>query len=91
MINLVCRNIARFALCAILVVPALPGRAIAASRHDGVTAASRQECLVYITRTGERYHVADCRYLKRSRIPIEKREAIKSGYTPCRVCGGSDC
>lgn len=44
------------------------------------------EQTVYITRTGERYHRGGCRYLRQSRIPIKKSEAIANGYTPCKVC-----
>jgi hypothetical protein len=40
---------------------------------------------VYITRTGQRYHLLSCRHLQ-SCIPIEKQEARNSGYTPCKVC-----
>ncbi len=50
-----------------------------------------RECVVYVTRTGERYHVDGCRYLRHSRIPVSKRRAEEAGYTPCRVCGGSNC
>lgn len=42
--------------------------------------------IVYITRTGIRYHEGNCRYLRKSRIPIIIVEAEKSGYTPCKVC-----
>lgn len=42
--------------------------------------------IVYITRTGEKYHRAGCQYLSKSQIPIERAEAIKKGYTPCSVC-----
>ncbi len=42
--------------------------------------------IVYITRTGERYHRGSCHYLSRSKIPIERSEAIRRGYTPCKVC-----
>lgn len=42
--------------------------------------------IVYITRTGIRYHVESCRYLRKSKIPIIIEEAEESGYTPCKVC-----
>jgi len=42
--------------------------------------------IVYITRTGEKYHRESCRYLNQSKISIELNEAIKRGYTPCSVC-----
>ena len=41
---------------------------------------------VYITRTGTKYHRPGCSYLKRSAIPISKKEAIKRGYSPCSRC-----
>jgi len=42
--------------------------------------------IVFITRTGIRYHKGDCRYLRKSRIPIDLEEAKGKGYTPCKVC-----
>jgi len=42
--------------------------------------------IVFITRTGIRYHKGDCRYLRKSRIPISIEEAREKGYTPCKVC-----
>lgn len=40
---------------------------------------------VYVTRTGSKYHRAGCRYLARSKIPIDLSEAVRS-YGPCSVC-----
>ena len=40
---------------------------------------------VHITRTGSKYHSAGCSYL-RSDIPIDLKEAINRGYTPCSRC-----
>ncbi len=42
--------------------------------------------IVYITKTGSKYHSAGCRYLKSSCIPIKLSEAKARGYTPCSVC-----
>jgi len=42
--------------------------------------------IVYITRTGKKYHAGDCRYLSKSKIPITLKDAIQKGYTPCSVC-----
>ena len=42
--------------------------------------------IVYITETGTKYHRDGCQFLKKSKIPIKKSEAIKQGYTPCSVC-----
>ncbi len=52
---------------------------------------SRKECVVYVTRTGKRYHREGCSSLSRSKIPLSREAAIKRGYTPCRRCGGSKC
>jgi hypothetical protein len=44
--------------------------------------------IVYITPTGKRYHpTKTCRGLRKAKkiIAIEKSEAIKRGYTPCKV------
>lgn len=43
------------------------------------------EFLVYITKSGERYHTADCRYAVSS-SPLPISEAKERGYTPCKVC-----
>ena len=44
------------------------------------------EIIVYITKTGKKYHRFDCRYLRRSSTPISLTEAKRRGYTPCKVC-----
>ncbi len=40
---------------------------------------------VYITKTGDKYHMDGCSYLK-SRIPISLADAKANGYTPCSRC-----
>lgn len=45
--------------------------------------------LVYIYPAyGETYHLPGCSVLERNYIEVEKRIAIKRGYTPCSKCGG---
>lgn len=44
-----------------------------------------KEIIVYITKTGEKYHSAGCRYLSKSQIPINLQSA-KNLYSPCSVC-----
>ena len=58
----------------------------ARSSNDKVTS---QQYVVYITRTGKKYHRAGCRYLRYSAIPISLSEARRL-YEPCKVCIGSD-
>lgn len=45
-----------------------------------------EKIIVYITRTGSKYHRAGCRYLRKSSIPITLKKAKSGGYTPCSVC-----
>lgn len=41
---------------------------------------------VYITRTGAKYHITTCHYLRSSKISIKLSEAKRQGYTACSVC-----
>ncbi len=43
------------------------------------------EEIVYITKTGAKYHRAGCKYLRKSSIPIKLRDAVLK-YSPCSVC-----
>lgn len=48
------------------------------------------EIVFYNTQTGK-YHQPWCRWAKKCTvncIKIEKKEAIKRGGVPCKVCGG---
>jgi hypothetical protein len=61
----------------------------AVAQRDSV--AQSKNCVVYVTRTGRRYHRAGCSALRYSSIAVPRTKAIERGYTPCRRCGGSDC
>lgn len=41
---------------------------------------------VYTTKTGEKYHTANCHYLKYSKKEIALEQAINLGYQACSVC-----
>jgi competence protein ComEC len=41
---------------------------------------------VYITTTGTKYHIDNCRSLKKSKVSITLAEAIAKGYDPCKIC-----
>lgn len=41
--------------------------------------------LVYVTRSGSKYHAEGCQYLRSSCIPMELDEA-KERYEPCSKC-----
>lgn len=63
---------------------------ILASSHSPAFAktkiSDKKEYVVYITRTGKKYHRAGCRYLRQSSYEISKSDAIQQGYSPCKVC-----
>lgn len=40
------------------------------------------QAIVHITRTGEKYHRAGCRYLRQSDMPVTLVEAKERGYDP---------
>ena len=64
------------------------GNGVYTSKEEGLKLEDLSKTLpiVYITRTGEKYHKEGCRYLRLSKIPVELTDDIKSRYTPCKVC-----
>ena len=48
--------------------------------------AASGDTTVYITRTGEKYHLGSCSYLRQSKIPIALADAVNMGYTACSRC-----
>lgn len=44
------------------------------------------DTIVYVTRTGSKYHRDGCGSLSKSKIPITLKEAVESGYGPCKRC-----
>jgi micrococcal nuclease len=47
---------------------------------------SEDETTVYVTNSGDRYHLDGCSSLSRSKIAVTLNEAVHSGYTACGVC-----
>lgn len=45
-----------------------------------------QNYIVYITRTGKKYHRNGCQYLRQSKIEIDINDAKRRGYTACSRC-----
>ena len=41
---------------------------------------------VYVTKTGKKYHSANCSYLSLSSFSMTLDDAIAAGYTPCSRC-----
>ncbi|HOH29323.1 MAG TPA: thermonuclease family protein [Candidatus Hydrogenedentes bacterium] len=57
------------------------------ARKSGQGADTRNSAgIVYVTRTGNRYHRKQCSMLSRSGIPVPLEEARKRGLTPCGHC-----
>lgn len=46
---------------------------------------TKADYIVYVTKTGECYHIEGCSYLKSS-IPISLEDAIAKGYRACSRC-----
>ena len=44
------------------------------------------EKIVYIAKTGKKYHLENCRTLRGEKEAIDLNEAIKNGYEVCKVC-----
>ena len=65
------------------VLPALPSVAQAPAPQQQPQS---KEQVVYITKTGKKYHRANCRYLSRSKIGTTLKDAKGNGYTACSVC-----
>ncbi|MDR2942619.1 MAG: hypothetical protein LBV17_08525 [Treponema sp.] len=42
--------------------------------------------VVYITKTGAKYHRGSCSYLRQSKIETTLGDAINRGYNPCSRC-----
>jgi hypothetical protein len=70
--------------------------ALTLATHTGAAVAARQQPdtsnhpttkteTVYITKSGKKYHRADCRFLSKSKIALPLAEA-KKYYRPCKIC-----
>lgn len=48
--------------------------------------ASGEDTIVFITKTGKKYHLSSCSTLRSSSIAITLEEAVARGYEPCTIC-----
>ena len=48
--------------------------------------AANKDTVVYITKSGSKYHAGSCSYLSKSKIAIALGEAVSKGYDPCSRC-----
>jgi micrococcal nuclease len=75
-----CRSPGRlvvFAFLGLLFFACAPGHAEGTDPSPAV---------VYVTNSGNKYHVEDCSSLRRSRIAVTLADAVRSGYEPCSIC-----
>lgn len=45
-----------------------------------------KEQVVYVTKTGKKYHKGSCHHLRKSKIKMKIAKAKELGYTACAVC-----
>ena len=82
------RRVALAVIAALLTLALAPVvEAVSLAQHEeSLFAAADPKTVVYITKTGEKYHRGSCRYLSRSKIKTTLGEAKRQGYGPCKVC-----
>ena len=72
---------------ALVMWAAATGPVVAQPASTSAAATSDQEQAVYITKTGKKYHRANCRYLSRSKIPTTLKDAkANRAIAACSVC-----
>lgn len=55
--------------------------------HNEIASASTvTTSVVFVSETGTKYHMSDCRYLKYGSKRVYLDVAIKRGYTACSLC-----
>ena len=54
--------------------------------QTSTTTQNTNSTIVYVTKTGEKYHKPSCSYLRKSKIQMNLSDAKAQGYTPCSRC-----
>ena len=54
--------------------------------QTSTTTQNTNSSIVYVTKTGEKYHKSSCSYLRQSKIQMNLSDAKAQGYTPCSRC-----
>jgi hypothetical protein len=52
----------------------------------GVAFAAGRGTVVYITKTGEKYHTEGCSSVRNSKIAITLGDAVSRRFEPCQLC-----
>ena len=50
--------------------------------HDG----HEHEVMVFVTKTGTKYHLETCRHLRKSKRQLTLKEAKEKNYEACKTC-----
>jgi hypothetical protein len=50
------------------------------------TPGESKESYVYVSASGEKYHLESCRTLKENKNKLSLEKAISEGYEPCQIC-----
>ncbi len=54
--------------------------------HKKISIKNMNDEIIYVTKTGEKYHKNGCFYLRKSKIKMKLIDAISEDYTPCSRC-----
>jgi endonuclease YncB( thermonuclease family) len=65
--------------------PAAKPLSVVTPVDDNSKVSGNDDVIVYVTKSGTKYHNQDCRFLSKSSIPMKLKEA-KGKYSPCSVC-----
>ena len=82
---MILKDLTRRWLSLLLLLLLSLGTCMAAQQRKGASEQKPEDVIVYVTRTGAKYHRDGCQYLRRSKIPMKLKEA-KERYTPCSKC-----
>lgn len=69
-----------------LIVLLLPFLLSACDDETDDYSSPKSGTVVYVTRTGSKYHRGSCNYLSSSKIEIDLDDAKDDGYSPCSKC-----
>jgi micrococcal nuclease len=50
------------------------------------TSTQGEDIIVYVTKTGKKYHLSSCSYLSKSAVPMKLSDAKAQGFAPCSKC-----
>lgn len=72
--------------CFLLITPSVNTNATPRTDIPGIIDRNKQETVVYITKTGKKYHRESCRYLSQSKIKTTLKKAVAAGNGACKIC-----